>query len=279
MSCNYAARNRATDGGANRYLAWRDELAERLMRWFKRNRRADLEPEQVREFIDRNVALAGQLDPELRVRHTALTEELIEEKQWEAAAGFELSPEMVVTIAANAAIPILGLDPRVYRMVNSVILHPSTTTSHGLRAGPGASTVSDDEIAVIGLATPNAGPMTLSWDAALADSRDPAAGRNVTIHEFAHKIDMSDGYTDGVPPLRGTELDHWETVLADEYEHTKARRSDRVLRQYAWTNRAEFFAVATEAFFCYPPQLRAEKPELYGALVDFYRQDPAGRSQ
>lgn len=247
------------------------------MRWFKRSPWARLAAEQVYEFIDINVALARPLDPELKARHVALTQELVEEKQWEAAAGFELNAEIVVTIAANATIPILALDPWVYRMVKSVIVHPSTTFTHGLRSGPGAGTVSDAEMAVVGLATPNDGPMTLSWDTALANSRNPAAGHNVVIHEFAHKIDMSDGYTDGVPPLRGAELDQWSTVLADEYERTKERPSDRVLRQYAWTNRAEFFAVASEAFFCYPLQLQAEKPELYGALANFYQQDPTLR--
>jgi Mlc titration factor MtfA (ptsG expression regulator) len=53
-------------------------------------------------------------------------------------------------------------------------------------------------------------------------------------------------------------------------------RVDSVLREYAWTNRAEFFAVATESFFCTPGRLRAGKPALYQALRDFYRQDPAG---
>lgn len=247
------------------------------MRWGRRRRKARLDPESVGRIVEANVALAAPLGAELRARHVALTQQLVEEKRWEAAAGFELSPEMIVIIAANAAIPILGLDPWVYRMVNSVIVHPSTTVAHGLRSGQGAGTVSDEAMAVVGVATPNAGPMTLSWDAVLADSRYPSTGRNVVIHEFAHKIDMSDGYTDGMPPVRGAELDRWSAVLADEYEHTKERPSDQVLRDYAWTNRAEFFAVSTEAFFCHPTLLRAGKPELYTALAEFYQQDPAAR--
>ena len=250
---------------------------DRLIRFF-RGDRADssttTDPEVLRTVVQRNVALATGLDPESAARHLALTQHLINEKSWEAAAGFDLSDEMIMTIAANAALPILGLDLWVYRMVKGVIVHPSTMVSHGQRSGPGADTVSDAAMAVVGVATPNSGPMTLSWDTVLTDSRDPSTGRNVVIHEFAHKIDMSDGYTDGVPPVRGAAIHRWEAVLADEYESTKARPSDRVLRQYAWTNKAEFFAVATEAFFCHPHQLQDGKPELYAALVDFYHQDP-----
>jgi len=97
----------------------------------------------------------------------------------------------------------------------------------------------------------------------------------VVIHEFAHKIDMNDGYADGVPPLRGAALTHWQQVLRDEFHRTEGRDSDAVLRPYAWASPAEFFAVATETFFCVPTQLTAAKPVLYAALSDLYQQSPA----
>ena len=37
---------------------------------------------------------------------------------------------------------------------------------------------------------------------------------------------------------------------------------------------AEFFAVASEAFFCAPARVAAAAPALYDALAGFYRQDP-----
>jgi MtfA peptidase len=54
------------------------------------------------------------------------------------------------------------------------------------------------------------------------------------------------------------------------------RSSDHLLGSYAWTNPAEFFAVATETFFCVPAQLAEAKPDLYAALSELYLQDPAG---
>jgi hypothetical protein len=44
---------------------------------------------------------------------------------------------------------------------------------------------------------------------------------------------------------------------------------------YGATNHAEFFAVATEAFFEKPRELRDKKPDLYDLLSDFYGVDPA----
>jgi hypothetical protein len=46
------------------------------------------------------------------------------------------------------------------------------------------------------------------------------------------------------------------------------------LDAYAATNRSEFFAVATESFFCVPDRLRDRLPDLYLQLSRFYRQDP-----
>jgi len=43
-------------------------------------------------------------------------------------------------------------------------------------------------------------------------------------------------------------------------------------------NPAEFFAVATEAFFERPLALREKQPDLYAQLTAFYRQDPACHS-
>ena len=56
----------------------------------------------------------------------------------------------------------------------------------------------------------------------------------------------------------------------------RARRG-QVLDGYGATNPAEFFAVATEAFFERPRALRAQDPTLYGVMVDYWRQDPAER--
>ncbi|MFA9563197.1 MAG: zinc-dependent peptidase [Acidimicrobiales bacterium] len=245
------------------------------MNWRRQREQTGPTSDEVDAIVARNVPLAARLDPAERVQHRDLTAALVRTKRWEPVADLSLSDEIRVTVAANAAIPILhlGIDP--YRTVQAIIVRPTTGVSHGVRAGRAEGTVADEPIAVIGQAAANAGPLVVSWDAALAESRWPARGRNVVIHEFAHKIDMGDGYLDGTPPLRGDALSEWTAMMEDEFGHTTARPSDRVLGTYAWTNAAEFFAVATERFFCRPAVLSEAKPVLYEALRAFYRQDPA----
>jgi len=66
--------------------------------------------------------------------------------------------------------------------------------------------------------------------------------------------------------------------MQEVVDELAGRDDDRLLRDYAATNPGEFFAVATEVFFTRAVALAGVKPDLYGVLADFYRQDPAART-
>ena len=125
------------------------------------------------------------------------------------------------------------------------------------------------------------GPILLSWREVKEQCVENDSGRNVVIHEFAHLLDMQNHEIDGIPALDGPiHSDKWIATFRDEYERLirQARLGRRtVLDYYGATSEAEFFAVASEAFFERAVQLRDELPELYAILHQFYRQDPAGR--
>lgn len=182
---------------------------------------------------------------------------------------------MKIVVAANAVIPVLSFDLWPYENVRSIILRPRVATSRAQRSGPSTGTYRDDNVHLIGEATPRSGPIALTWPAVIRDSRHPRTGRNVVIHEFAHKIDMRDGDADGVPPLRGEALERWLDLLDRAFDGPPDA-SDEVLDEYAWESPAEFFAVATETFFCTPGKLEAGRRDLYDLLCELYQQDPAG---
>jgi Mlc titration factor MtfA (ptsG expression regulator) len=127
------------------------------------------------------------------------------------------------------------------------------------------------------------GPVVLSWDAVRRAGRHPETGHNLVIHEFAHKLDMLDGYADGVPPLGdASEYGHWREVCDQEYDRL-VRRAERgestLLDPYGSLDPAEFFSVVTEAFFDHPIALKEEHPELYEVFSRFFRQDTAERER
>jgi Mlc titration factor MtfA (ptsG expression regulator) len=257
-----------------------------LSRVFARWRRpAPTPPEAAEDFppawralLAQRVPIWSWLDDDGRSRLEERTAGLLATKRWEAAHGFVLTEEMQVTIAGQAAVLVLGLDEDWYRLVSAVIVHPTTVTLQSERQGPVAGTRSDDALAIIGQATGERGPLLIAWDAVLDAVAHPQRGEHVVLHEFAHKLDMLDGYADGMPPLAEEARSRWAEVFDAELDRLRSGSPDPVLRPYAATNLAELFAVATEAFFCAPAAVAAGRPELYGLLRDFYRQDPAASS-
>jgi len=218
------------------------------------------------------------LDDDERARMGELMAWLLGRKRWEAARGFALTDEIRLVIAAQASLLILGLDVDAYRDVVSVIVHPTTVTLRGPRAGPAQGVMTDGPMPILGQASDRRGPVIIAWDAARADARHPERGHNVVIHEFAHKLDMLDNMVDGTPPLPDRAARRrWVEVCTAEYRALRAGRGGHLLRPYAGVNPGEFFAVATEVFFNLPAAMQTEKPALYEVLRDFYRQDPAAR--
>jgi Mlc titration factor MtfA (ptsG expression regulator) len=234
-------------------------------------------PEDWIAYIANAVAQWPYLADDEREQLEDDTRYLVVEKHWEAARGFAITDEVRITIAAQAALLVLGLgDPDPYRNVGTIIVHATTVTFGGQHAGPG-NTVSDAPEFLLGLAQFD-GPVIVAWDEALANARHPERGHNVVYHEFAHKLDMLDGLVDGTPPLPTQEaVQRWAAVCTPEYESLRRGDNDPILNVYGGVNPGEFFAVVTEVFFDRPVALEARKPELYGVMRDFYNQDPAAR--
>jgi MtfA peptidase len=121
--------------------------------------------------------------------------------------------------------------------------------------------------------------VVLAWDAAAHRLSDARCGSNLVMHEFAHQLDSEGGPADGTPVLAGTSgYAEWARVFHREFEalRRRVRRSrEDVMDSYGAANPAEFFAVATEAFFERSRDLRLRHPALYRQLQGYYRLDPA----
>jgi Mlc titration factor MtfA (ptsG expression regulator) len=251
------------------------------VRWFRRKyaRLDEPFPEDWRAIISRNVAHWSYLDSEERERLEDLILLLVVDKRWEAARRFVLTDEVRVTIAAQAALLVLGFDDGYHHFANvqTIIVHPSIVTMTGERPGPVDGTIVDGPLDLAGLAQYD-GPVLIAWDQARRSGRHPERGHNVVYHEFAHKLDMLDGVIDGTPPIGSDEaMQRFVEVCTREYEELQSKYHDPLFDSYAATDPAEFFAVATEVFFDMPIAFEEQKPELYAVLRAFYRQDPATR--
>ncbi|MDQ1448852.1 MAG: MtfA peptidase [Actinomycetota bacterium] len=237
-------------------------------------------PDDWVEIVEEHVAVWQELDDEERTLLEATSDWLLRHKHWEAAQGFALDDEITVTLAVQAALLVLRLSVDEYREVSAIIVYPTAMQSRGVYAGPVRGTVTDGVVPVLGEAHGRRGPVLLAWDEAREAARNPGRGQNVVFHEFAHKLDMLDDLLDGTPPLgRRGDVDRWIEVCTEAYGALRDGIERPPLQPYGATNPAEFFAVATEAFFDVPVALEHHEPRLYEVMRDFYKQDPAARTR
>ena len=226
-------------------------------------------------------------------RLRALCERFLAIKHFSGAHGLEVTDEMRVEVAAQACILVLELGIDWYVGWSEIVVYPTQFVPER---------EVEDEAGVVHLTRdPMAGeawlggPVILSYEdvALAADARARVAGYNVVIHEFAHKLDMRNGDPNGFPPLHaGMDARHWKQAFSaafedfnrrvDAAEQLPGRRSQAALDDlpidpYAAESSAEFFAVASEAFFETPELLAPAYPAVYEQLRLFYLQDPFAR--
>lgn len=198
-------------------------------------------------------------------------------KSIEAVSYLQITLMMRLVIALQACLPVLNLGLDWYDGWISVIVYP------------GAFSKLDREVDEFGIEHTGRsnlsgeswqrGPVILSWDDSLHNSG--SSGRNVVIHEFAHKLDMRNGRANGFPPLhKGMSVQHWSEVFNKAYADFEMHiQQDEPLPidQYAATSPGEFFAVFSELFFEKPSIINAYYPDVYEQLVQFYRQNTLSR--
>ncbi|HHH38974.1 MAG TPA: zinc-dependent peptidase [Sedimenticola sp.] len=203
----------------------------------------------------------------------------IHAKQFTGVQGMEITPEVRIAVAAQACLEILELGLDAFSGWVEIVVYPGAfRTRHQQQDAAGL--VSSEERVLSGEAW-DRGPVILSWDDVSRDSFDPQPGRNVVIHEFAHKLDLLNGRANGMPPLHPEmPVEAWSTALGQAYERLQrqlAHGQHTLINPYAASNPGEFFAVICEYFFTAPNLLQQESPMVYAQLKRYFRQDPLAR--
>jgi MtfA peptidase len=252
-----------------------------LFTWLTRRRRARLQsqpfPKGWQEILRENVHCAGSLSEDRTGEWQRRMQVFVAEKNWEGVGGLTLTEEMQVTIAGLACYMVLGMPDQYFDNVLSILVYPTAYVAPDQHVTP-AGIVIEGGQARMGEAWYR-GPVILSWEDVLESGRGQSHGSNLVFHEFAHQLDMQNGrMIDGTPPLPSRELaERWPVVMEREFQQLQqdCRGFGRPLLDcYGTTNRAEFFAVATETFFCRPAALSTRHAELFEVLKAYYRQDP-----
>ncbi len=221
------------------------------------------------------------LGPADAARLRELSTIFLAEKRFDPVGGAVLDEELRVSVAAQACLPLLGLDIDWYSDWSTIIVTPR---EYGVSKrdvdSTGVVTEWEDEFSGEAF---DLGPVALSRvDVEASGWGD---GYNVVIHEMAHKLDGRDGEFDGCPPLhRDMDYGAWRAAFRPAYEDLRAKAASAPRRRsrrrgpridaYGAESPDEFFAVACEYFYEKPFVLKSEYPEVFAQLALFFRRDP-----
>ncbi|MFK8068758.1 MAG: zinc-dependent peptidase [Gammaproteobacteria bacterium] len=183
------------------------------------------------------------------------------------AGQFTVSDQDRLLVAASAVIPVWGLPKWHYFNLKAVYLLPASFNINFECGQP------DSNITGMVGTGPMAGKLALCRPALYQGFENSKDKQNVCIHEFVHLIDMADGECDGYPERL---KEHAFSIPWFELVEQKIKAIDNNksnIRDYATTNRVEFFAVASEYFFERPKMLKNKHPKLFSSLSEIYQQD------
>jgi MtfA peptidase len=119
----------------------------------------------------------------------------------------------------------------------------------------------------------------ISWKYFLQGYGDATDNVNVAIHEMAHALEHESFINEAdVDRDFRADFDKLSVASGPVFAGAIVNRGS-YLRNYAFTNMQEFWAVSVEAFFENPAALKQSLPQLYGTLCDILNQDPLTRDK
>ena len=250
-----------------------------LKRWRRERVRKRPFPQEWIEILEKNVPYYCLLSEEEQKELQGHIQILLDEKHFEGCGGLELTDEIRLTVAAQAAILLLNRKTDYYPDLVSILIYPHMYVAEDEDYLDNGIVVENDEVR-LGESWMQ-GIVVLSWNDVKHGAKDIRDGLNVVLHEFAHQLDAESGWTEGAPELTGrSQYTAWARVMSQEYNQLiedLEKNRPNLFGDYAATDPAEFFAVITECFFERPRKLKKRHPELYTTLERFFRQDPADR--
>jgi hypothetical protein len=249
-----------------------------FLRQFRRRRlQARPFPKEWLSLIRHHIAFFSRLRPSDRAELLGHVQVFLAEKRFEGCGGFAITDEVRVTIAVQACLLLLRRKTDYFPGLLTILVYPLTYTVEEKRQ-ISEHVWEEGSVSRLGETGRRMGSLVLSWCAVKHGAADPADGKNVVLHEFAHQLDYENHAADGVPELATREQQMaWSKVMRAEFGSLRAADQSGIptlLDTYGASDPVEFFAVSVEAFFERPRALHACHPKLYRELQNYFQQDP-----
>jgi Mlc titration factor MtfA (ptsG expression regulator) len=222
-------------------------------------------PTEWKNYLEKEVRFYNKLNQDKKVKFEYRVQKFLLNKKI-TGVKTEITYKEKLLVASSAVIPMFNFQEYYYPDLKEILIYPNHFDEKYQTRG------SDRQIlGMIGNSGLMSETMILSKTALIQGYKNSKDGVNVGIHEFIHVIDKSDHNVDGLPQIL-MEHDYaipFLSIVEDEIQKIIDNKSE--LSPYGATNKAEFFAVASEFFFENPEKLKKRHPELFNILLELFR--------
>ena len=236
--------------------------------FYKRPNKKVILPENYKDLLTLHVSYYNRLTENNKIR---FEEKLKEVLGYVRIDGINTAVEDLdkLLVASSAVIPIFGYDKWKYFNLKNVLLYPASFNKDEFLA----SGYEKNTLGMIGNG-PMQRVMILSKPALRNGFQLSPVRENTGIHEFVHLLDKEDGDVDGLPEalLNRKYNSKWLELVNKNIVTILNGLSD--INYYGSTNKAEFFAVASEYFFNCPEIFKENHPELFDMMCKIFNQNP-----
>jgi Mlc titration factor MtfA (ptsG expression regulator) len=236
--------------------------------FYKRPQKKVILPGNFREILSEHISYYNRLDEKNKLRFEEKIKEFL---SYVRIDGIDITVEDLdkLLVAASAVIPIFGFKKWKYDNLRNVLLYPASFNPEEFLA----SGYEKNTLGMIGNG-PMQRVMILSKPALRSGFMNKGSRANTGIHEFVHLLDKEDGEVDGLPEalLNRKYNSKWIELMNKNIGMIMQERSD--INPYGASNKAEFFAVASEYFFNLPGLFKENHPELFELMCLIFNQDP-----
>lgn len=185
--------------------------------------------------------------------------------EFQAREDFQITEEVEILISACNAQLTFGFISPIMPYLKGVVVFPSIFFSKLANAY------------VKGLALGN-GVVFLSWEDFTEGYKYSTSTYNLGLHEMAHMLRFQSGEMGFADHRLSSFFLEWEQNGEEVFQRIR-KGNQNFFREYAGTNRSEFFSVCIENFFEVPQSFKDELPELYWHLCHLLKQNPLNHSE
>ncbi len=221
--------------------------------------RADIMPGDENILISKT-HFYQQLPPEIKMKFRHRLAAFIKAHDFEGHQQLTITEEMKVLISAAAVHLTLGLNDFELSDFRKIFVYPEVYYS-------GYSKTTNR-----GETNPH-GIIALTWRFVEEGFADLSDKMNLGYHEFAHALILQHSNGNLGDGMFAYAYQMFCYKIKQEHLARNVEESG-LLRDYAFTNKMEFFAVSAEYFLEAPEEMRDKCPDLFDMMVRMLRQDP-----